>query len=420
MATTFQFALGSALSGVPWNSTGQALLQDGMQGANGTSLFFAAQNAVAALVKVLNSGEIDWSQGSDENNNPTWNACLQTGLFTLGITLVAAADSDILGGNTLPPVFSWQGNDYNVVGTFTGTVTINDTSVWMIQVPVGLASTVAVTALASYAWAGLISPLLNGFYQGVKSCFAQADGIASAEDAAAASEEAAAEAAVEETAVEDAVVSLETGGAAFIAIILIAAIPLLLAALDHTTYHNLRLYNLTPYQVVWQTPAIYGNEATLISMPVSGDGSGAWDFTVPPLGSVSPPGGASIDVATEAGFAFASTSGFAGFAYVLPMTLIDPSSGAVLAEAAALFDLPWGAHNSLYGSFDETNPEYLFERWDGALKQTQYSVNTEISGASVTMTLTYDSISGEQTAPNGQSAYLYNSLLVFSVTSASS
>lgn len=419
MADNFQFVLGSAICGVPWTPTGQLLLLKGMQGGQGTAVFFSAQYAVGMLVSALNSGSVVWSQASDANGYPTWTASLPIFESALTITITTTVDSDVISGSTEPPSFTWEGNSYNVVGTFSGNVTYGDTSVWTIQVPVGLYSAIAVTALGSYAWSGLVSPLLNGFWQGVKSCFAQADSVVTAEEAAAASEEAAEEAAVEDTAVEGAEVSLETGGAAFIAIVVIAAVQYLLAKLDHITYHNLRVYNLTAYQITWQPPTIYNDEATMISMPVLGDGSGSYDLVIPPLSSEVPPGGQSVEVASEASFAFASTSGFAGFAYVLPLALADASSGAVLGQAAALFDLPWGAHNSLYGSFEDLDPQSLFDNWDGALKLTQYSTSSTLpDGNTVTMTMTYDYISGEQTAPDGQSAYLYNSLLVFEIASS--
>ena len=421
MADTFQFFLGPGTRGLPWTATGQSLLQAAMQGGAATAGFFAAQNAISLLVTALNNGSAGWVQATDSSGNPTWAASLPVTGGVIAVTLATAPDTDVISGTTTPPSFQWEGNSYNIVGSFSGTVTYNDNAIWTIQVPVGLYSAVAATALGSYAWSGLVSPLLNGFCQGVKSCFAQADNIESAEDAAAASEDAAGEAAVDETVAEGAEVSLESGGAAFIAIVVIVAVQYLLAKLDHTTYHYLRVYNLTPYQITWQPPVIDDDEATMISMPVSGDGSGSYDYVIPALSSTTPPGGQSVDVASEASFAFASTSGYEGFAYVLLLGLSDVASGNALAESSALFDLPWGAHNSLYGSFENLDPESLFENWDGVLKQTEYSTDVSLAdGNVVTMTMTYDYISGEQPAPNGQSAYLYNSLLVFDIASSES
>ncbi len=420
MTDIFQFALGNAAHGLPLTSSSQQALQAALAGGSATAAFFEVQNSIGMLISAVNDGSAVWFQGSDGKGNPTWSALATVQDHVIQITLAGVASPSVIAGSSPPPTFSWNGNNYNVVGTFTGTITFDGVPAWAIQVPLGLSSAVAVTALAGYAWSGLIAPLITGFYQGVKSCFAQADTITTAEDAAAAGEEAAADAAVEDTIVEDAVVSLETGGIAFIAIVIIAALPFLISALIHTTYHNLRIYNLTPYNIAWQPPAIYDNEANLVSMPVSGDGSGSWDYNIPAIGSFSPPGGQSVTIANEASFAFASTSGFAGFAYVLPMVLTDPSTGSGLAEAAALFDLPWGTDNSLYGSFLELDPDDLFQNWDGQLKQTQYSSSTTMpDGNLVTMTLTYDYISGEHENPEGQSAYLYNSLLVFAVTSSS-
>lgn len=406
MADTLPFVLGPGTQGLPWTQSGQAFLQTALQGGPATGQFFAAVNALSALVSALNAESASWSPSTDGSGNPTWSCSTPAAGGTIAVTLAGTPQTDVIDGTSTPATFQWNGQAYNIVGTFTGTATFNDSSFWTIQVPIGLSSAVAVTALGGYAWSGLVAPLLGGFLNGVKSCFAQAGDIESAEAASAASEEAADEAAVE-VEVEGAEVSLEAGAAAFVAIVIIVAVQYLVAKLDHVTYHNLQVYNLTPWAITWQPPFIDDDEAQMISMPVTGDGSGSYDFLIPGLSTVTPPGGAPVPVASEAGFAFASTSGFAGFAYVLPFQIGE------VAAAEALFDLPWGAHNSLYGTFSIEDPQVLFEQWDGVYKQTQFATQLEVTGGVLSMTLTYDFISGEQTAPNGQAGYFYNSLLVF-------
>lgn len=107
------------------------------------------------------------------------------------------------------------------------------------------------SVLANLAWAGLVKPLLLGFWNGVRSCLSSSLEAASVETASEAAIAASEEAAVDGIIVEDAVVSMSVGAAALAGFVVLAAIPIILDLLAHPSYHTLKIYNLTSYDITW-------------------------------------------------------------------------------------------------------------------------------------------------------------------------
>ncbi|HWN67487.1 MAG TPA: hypothetical protein VNM90_07590 [Haliangium sp.] len=422
MTTSLPFALGPSTQGIPLSGGAQQMVQQAMQGGGATAAFFQNQYTVGNFVSWLNSqGESAWIQSTDDQGNPVFFAeqTSQTGNIVLLLQTTqatsttqgarAAADDDG------PPQFQWNGQSYNVVGSVTGTLTFNSVPLWWIEVPLGLSTIVPVSALSSIVWANLVKPLLTGFWNGVQSLFSDAPEITSGAEAATAADDAGTAAVVDGAAVDGAEVSMLAGGLAFAGIAVLVAIPFILMALGHPSYQNLKVYNLTNYDIDWSLD--YLAHGAMNASPISPDGGNQVTANplIPAISTIQPaPGIAPVTVAHEADFSFINTSEFAGIGYIMALTVTDTATGAATV-VGALFDVPWAGENSLWGgSYTPGSGASVYDQNAGQNKVTQLVYPfTGPDGVGATLTLTYDFLSGQHPAPNGQNTFVYNSLAVF-------
>jgi hypothetical protein len=316
-------------------------------------------------------------------------------------------DQNVVQGNSAPDQFTWNGQNYNIVGSISITLSYNSTPNWMILLPLGLSETIPMGMLADVMWPNLLKPLVDGVVNMAKWCYrnaAQICGQAEVDDAAA---QAAQNAEVDEAEVAEDTVSMEASCAAASLFVVLLAVPFIVAALSHPSYQTLKVYNLTSYDLTWSLPTIPHGANNLA--PSTGQGQ-TLDYLIPASENTAPPGITPVMSSHEADFSFVSQSGFTGIGYVLGFSLTDPANGnQLVTQGNVLFSIPWSGENSLAAAMTNEDPK----SWWDANNGTQSTTQAAASGAGVTVTATFDFLSGKHPAPNGQETYTYNSLLVF-------
>jgi len=415
MATSMPFALGPMTQGTPLSGLMQPLIQAATAGGPATKALFNQQNELSGFYTWLKSQpQSAWTQGTDAAGNPTYS--IAQGACAVQVASVVNPPAGGSSGSGSAPAasgqFQWNGGSYNVVGTLTTTITYNEAPVWHIEAPLGLATAYPIIQLGGVVWSSLLRPILTGFLNGVRSCFSSAASVTSEAEAAEAAETAADEAAVEGEVVADAEVSLVAGPAALVGLVLLVALPFIVGALIHPSYHNLAIYNLTPYNITW---TLYLQEGAISAAPTTASGSNSYNTSIPAMSNFAPPGITPVPVAHQASFSFASTSEVKGLGYVIGFQLTD-AQGAEVQTGAMAFDVPFWGDNSLMASFGPIgDPSDYYSAMEGEHTQLSLGAAAATPGGVLNLTVTYDALSGEQTMPNGQSGYLYNSVAVFSM-----
>lgn len=405
-----EFRLGQSNTGLPLNETVREKIASAAKGGDATAQYFQEQNLAyhfTNYIKELDENAWIWSE--DLKGNPVVFTAQQSGDNTITMTLRPVADENVAQGKTQPEQFSWEGKNYNIVGTITATLAYNEQPLWYVQVPLGLVEAFPIGRLAKLAWSGLVKPMLRGFWIGIRQCFS-AGARAAAGAAVEVAEAAAGEAeVVGEEVAGDVVVSMSVGAVAFTVMVVLIAIPIIIEIIAHPSFHNIKLYNLTPYNITWKDPYLDTTAMNIAPKDTK---------CIPAISSFRPqPDIKPVETAYEAGYSFASESTLKGIGWAMLYNLTDPkNSNEEIAEAAVGFDLPFAGDNSLYCSFGKVeNLENFYNKMEGKHKQLKYE--TTLTDRNIKLTVTYDYLSGKHPSPSGQNLYYYNTMIVFSTTS---
>jgi len=394
----------------------QALLSNS---ADGAQQFFAQQNFAANLVNDLNSGNIPWNTDTDVNGNPMYFAATtddQGNAMYLTLEMSAAPPP---GTTSFPQYTAPDGQQYDVTGSFTASMSWNNNSMWAVNVPFGFVSGTGALILEYYAWDSFMKPMLQGLLAGFKKLCASAVDCVDAAMVGEAGQAGESAAAVNDAAVgTDATISMTAGAFCFAGAALLIALPFVLSAIEHPTGHNVKIYNLTPFDLNWQSPP-YVDDCAMTEYPASSDGTNTPQTTIPAPTTLSPPGGQPVTTYSEGDFAFQSTSSIRGISWAMQITFTDPNNGnaQVGQTAAMMFDLPLNVANSLAAAWGAAMTADALQSWAeqnyGQISQPQIISIDETSG--LQMTLTYNALSGEQPLPGNpdEEGYVYQSAIVF-------
>jgi hypothetical protein len=424
-------------------------------GGQATAAFFTEQNQLYQFVQYVNgAGQAAWISSTDADGNPCMIAILEGGTQEDTISMVVTGDAvpgmfdtsqaaavetpptdpriqaiiaaayqnrpspnrhrySRLTGDQGAGGFTWAGGNYNTVASITTTLVYNDTPAWYLTVPLGLASTVGTYVLRGVIWSALLGPILRGLVVGLEYLFQGLVGLLPAGSAAqvlAAITARACLATTQNGALAGVTFSI-TGGLAVAGVVVLIALPIILGLVMHESSQTLRFYNLTLYDIQWTLANIvYG---VLSSGPASSVGS-PFVLSVIPAGQYITMGQTQTLVYREADFSWASNSQIHGIQYILALTITDPANnGALVANAAIAFNIPWSGENSLAATFSP--PSDITDLYNSTQQELSEAATQALAnGQTLTLTVTYDYLDGEHPLPSGQPAYTYNSLVVLS------
>lgn len=361
-------------------------------------MFSISAGATAFFDWLNEQGPAAWTQGTDSLGNPTF---VTQPYQDYQLSALPNTDSTVVNGNQNPQQFQFDGESYNIVGTVTTTLAYKNDPVWSLAAPVGLIETVP---LANLAWSSLLAPIGSAFVKGIQACVSSAPTVGSTAEASTAAETAAEAAVVDGEVVGDSIVDVATGGVALVGLVVLLAIPFLLRRPKPTIYHNVNVYNLTPYPFQFQVLPQNGTQLTLAPAEVAPYSLGGitWE---------SPPGGAPVQVAHEASVALTNS----GEAVCI---VIFEGLDMVLG---AQFNITRGSQKlSVIGALGP-NITLKFPQVEATYGSAATVANTAWS-SNFTITATYGDADGHSPAPvsGASNAYVANSTVVLSVASVAS
>jgi hypothetical protein len=393
--STIGLALGPASRGMPMTPYAETLLTRAVKNGE-TSAFVQQQWALNSFYQYMNELS-DWPMQQTGQNYPFFFFQAEDGY----LLTQCAMNEAVIQGETPPAGFEYGGSTYNIVGMLTVTIGYSEQPLWYIEAPVGVVESVAIPELASLAWSNLLQPIMRNFLGSIRQCLSSGMEAESQEDVAEGAAEAADDAAIEAEEVGEVVISLDVGVGALIGIALLVALPFLLSFLFHTTYHNLQVYNLTSYDLYWNTEIA---EGVMSQYPVGGQDTTTPDFTIPAMTSYAPPGLNPVPVATNADFSFASTSDVTGINYRVFFNFLLAGTNEAVGGAMAWITVPYWGDNLISISQGGAEPEATLAM------QCELLLSPIPLGGNISM----DALDGKQPTPSGGSAYMYNSVVVFS------
>lgn len=406
MSQQLSFALGGGVSGVPLNAVAYQSLMSAMQGGQATAAYMQQQTTVQNFFNWLKTeGSAAWVSSTNAVGLPVLFAAQRSGSESISLVVSPNVDQAVVNGQTPPSSMTVNSDTYDVVGSVTVSLEYGETSIWLVEFPLGALTRLGIRALAGVAWADFLQPMLAGISRSISLIGANAG-----EGGGAAAEGLLAQQAAEEGGVDGAAVGADTltfviGAAATAAIVVLAALPAVLQVIAHPTYQGLQVVNLTPYQITW---AIADQAHGAVAVEPAA-GSGDPSTVIPPSTPVTN-GGATTTVAPMGQFAFASQSEVSGIGYVMTFVLADPMTGETIDTAGVMFDIPFSGDNSLaVTTGGVSDPSGWYSDTAGKNQATQQ----QSRAPSYTITATYDYLDGEHPGPSGQMLYWYNSMVFF-------
>lgn len=426
--TTYPFLFPGGVMGLPLQNSssgpvsGKNAVMNASRGGDECFQWVYAQGLVSLLAGALPSsaptngsspyGDYRFAQTfQTSKNGPEVNVLIQS---------TTTLQEDVVSGSTPPTTYDYNGTDYNIIGSIEQVIAYNNVSAWTITVPLMLAGSVPISALAGVAWKTLLSPAISKLYQGIKSALTTDAEDLTTDAAVEAAADTAAEVATEvgiEVA-EDATIDVLTGGLATIGFIGLIAVQIGIDMLIHPSYHQLLIYNFTEFNVQWGAPDL--EKDTIITLqPVVNTTGNVPQNTLPAVSQSSPsPWIASVETASMAQFNVYSNSEVDGAKWGLSFTLTDPTTNSPVSQpVAAMWDIPLGSSNSI-GLGTNVSQGQLHD-WvkdqEGKNKVTYLQQTVNAQGKSVTVSNSIDYLHDKHPMAPGSNdtGYIYRSVLIF-------
>jgi hypothetical protein len=400
MTINLNMAIGQGYQGMTMTSGQSGMLLEALVGGQETtSLVQQGWNLADGYRQAASSGfQIQY----DQNGIPS----ATTSGGPISMTVQTQLNQAVISGQTPPTGFQYNGQTYNIVGMLTTTVGYEEQPVWYYEVPIGVVSSFAAAGFGSLAWSNLIKPIFQNFVQSVQnllSASVEADSQAAVSEAAT---EAAADASIDAEEIGEVVLNLDVGVGSLISFGMAVALPFLLGMLFHESYHNLSVYNLTSYDLVWQPRILGKDEGTFVMYPVTGADSTTPETVIPAMRSFAPPGIVPVPVATQANFSVVSDTKINGIDYAIDFEICQANTQNPGGPSVATqFSIPLLSPNGLCVPGATEYPPSRASMSYGA---------TLMNGNPLAVSITFDYLSGEHPTPNnGPNAYMYNSIAVF-------
>lgn len=346
----------------------------------------------------------------------------------VSIQSTTAMDLDVVNNGANPTSVTFNGETYNVVGSIETTISFNGVTAWSVALPLTLLASVPTVVLSSIALKAFLVPILGKIYAGLRTALQTEveDGMSEAAIDAAA--DAAADVAeISEEAIEeagvDAVLSLETGGLAMVGFVALIALQVGIELIIHPSYHQVLIYNLTPYDLNWGAPVLM-HDATITMMPVTNTTGNTPSQTLPAMSESSPSKWvAPVNMASMAQFSLYSDSEMYGVKWGLSFNLFAPGTTTEMSlPAAAMWDIPLGSSNSIGVGLNvpQSNLNSWVDSEEGKHNDVQLSALVSMSdGRTVLVANSIDYLHDTHPMSPGSTdtGYIYRSVLIFQLQS---
>ena len=327
---------------------------------------------------------------------------------------------DVVDGSTVPSTYDQDGKSYNIVGSIEHTIAFDGVSAWSVTLPMMLLSSVPMTALGTVGYKAFLKPMISQIYKGVRSALTSTVEEGMDEVAITAAADAAAEVAdvselILEEAVVDATLSLETGGLALIGFVGLIAIQVGIMLIIHPSYHQLVIYNFTPYDLNWGDPELK-HDAKITMEPVT-DSTGTTPANcLPAMSNESPsPFIAPVNTASMAQFNVYSDSEVYGVKWGLSFSICQPgTNNEVMDPVGAMWDIPLGGKNSIGVSSGVSQHDLSDWVSDEEGDHKEHSRSKDLA-QNIGVTNSIDHLQDKHKVQLGSDddAYVYRSVLVF-------
>lgn len=369
-----QVSLGAARQSTPLSPTSNLLSTDALyqtilqvaQGGNSTGDYFGQVNAVAQIYKTIgNRGGDAWNTSTDSQGHPVYyvnerDSSGKTYYATIALQGLKLDNENIThNGNT------WTVNGVTYTGVVTAVKTIGYSNMKLSEISWDIGVAAAGTIPPK-----IFMPLILNCLKSVATVVGNA--IRSAFRSLVAGGEAlqqskielqrlgeqeisqTGEVAVADTAA-DATATAIAGGIEFIgAAVAVAVVFIALSFVLHNSYHNLRLWNLTKYDLDWTYVFISeagSNEGQFSSAPL--DQKTNVPITIKGATRASGiPGVAGPPSVQYADFNVASSHEYNGIGWAIQINLKDPATNTIVYTTTVYYDIPFEGVNSTNLTFD--------------------------------------------------------------------
>lgn len=321
--------------------------------------------------------------------------------------------------------FNMNGETYCIFGSVNPTFSYGQVPLWVAPATLGTLSTLASIPFVKTSFSEFIKPCLKAWWQGQKECWGN---IASATDYTSTSaliergvEEGTAEAVAEEGAE---IVITSAGAVCFGVIIALAAVPIIVQAIEHYSYNNIQVFNLSNrYDMIWDNPYL-PDSGFVTQAPVINNNSEDYEHLIPgqryrsPKPWIQPVAGYGNGV-----FSFASAGAMSGVAESIGLKFYSINPAATTASdydgitpdgyGAMAVNIPWAGNNDIACAMSE---EQITSNgfWNSRNHQQVTSLSAQLAELGLQITISIDYLSGTHPESSGQLAYYYQSVVVIS------
>lgn len=406
-------------------------VRNASQGGSNTQNYFSSVNNYYYLLQNLVKGGSDaWNTAPDENDLPVHYLKSEDDEGNSYYVEILLNGLDVKGDGNVNPngtTRSSGGVTYQGIGAINATIGYNSTPWSQITWWVGVGSIGSV--LTKVSWE-ILSPMLGPLLRSIATQFASTISRVAGLDVSTAAEleegiemaDFEATTAIGEEVGADVAIAaagISAGTLCFIGIgVGIAIICLALFLILHNSYHRLRLWNLTRYNLKWE---MFLDEGDLVSGPVKFDSNSkiqSYNILKHVCGGSPVPGTKAVPQAHYYDFSINSDSEWHGVGYAMRFKFLDPKDDkTVVYECTLMFDIPLIGDNSTSVTFNGvTNLSAYYESEEGDHKSTRQVATS--SDSKITATTTYDFLGGKHVIPSGDTGstneeYFYQSLITF-------
>ncbi|MCB2386469.1 MULTISPECIES: hypothetical protein [Thalassolituus] len=318
-----------------------------------------------------------------------------------------------------------NGTTYCTFGSVESTFSYHQTPLWVAPAALGTLSTLSSIPFVKTSFSEFIKPCLKAWWEGQKQCWGNVGSAVNYDSTSTLIEQGVEEGTAETVAEEGAEIAITTAGAACFGIVLaLAAVPIIVQAIEHYSYNNIQLYNLSNhYDMIWDTPFIV-NSGIMTQAPIINNNDKDYEQLIPGVRNRSPePWIQGKDGYGYGVFSFASSGAMDGVGESFGLKFYKLNRSATTASdydgvtpdgyGAMAINIPWAGDNDIACTMSE-NPISSNDYWNERNHQQVTSLTAQLAELGLQITVSIDYLSGTHPESSGQLAYYYQSVVIIS------